>query len=69
MYGTNHLSWFGGGLNLGARGEDGIGIERKRGIRVEEKNGEEIERKGIGVSCLYLCLLTSILYYIILYLY
>ena len=69
MHLINHKSWFGGGLNLGARGEDGIGIERKRGIRVEEKNGEEIERKGIGVSCLYLCLLTSILYYIILYLY
>ena len=49
-------------LNLGARGEGGIGIERKRGIRVEEKNGEGIERKGIGVGCLYLCLLT-ILYY------
>ena len=32
-------------LNLGARGEGGIGIERKRGIRVEEKNGEGIERK------------------------
>ena len=31
---THHLSWFGGGLNLGARGEGGIGIERKRGIRV-----------------------------------
>ena len=45
MHLINHVSWFGGGLNLGARGEDGIGIERKRGIRVEEKNGEGIERK------------------------
>ena len=33
-------------LNLGARGEGGIWIERIRGIRVSGKIGMGIERKG-----------------------
>ena len=41
-------------LNLGARGQDWLGIEKKGGIRVEGKIGIGIERKGVGVGCLYL---------------